>query len=118
MTDETLTGATLDALYQVIEQRRDSDPNISYSAKLFAKGPTWIAQRMGEEAVETVVAACAETNNELAEESADLLYHLLALWAARGLEPEAVWQVLAARRGKGLQEESERTKGTWDGRST
>ncbi|MEM7225126.1 MAG: phosphoribosyl-ATP diphosphatase [Pseudomonadota bacterium] len=118
MTEEQLTGATLDALYQVIDQRRDGDPNTSYTAKLFAKGPAWVAQRTGEEAIETVVAACTQSSKELAEESADLLYHLLALWAACGLEPEAVWRALDARRGtSGHQEESGRKKGQWEGRS-
>ena len=109
MAKERLTGATLDALYRVIEDRRGGDQTTSYSAKLFARGPAKVAQKVGEEAVETVIAGCSGSNRDLAEESADLLYHLLVLWAARGLEPDAVWQALAARRGtSGLAEKARR----------
>ncbi|MEM7225124.1 MAG: phosphoribosyl-ATP diphosphatase [Pseudomonadota bacterium] len=111
MAKERLTGATLDALYQVIDSRRGGDPTTSYSAKLFSRGPAKVAQKVGEEATEAVIAGISGSNKELAEESADLLYHLLALWAARGLEPEAVWQALAARRGtSGLAEKMGRAR--------
>ena len=111
MAKERMTGATLDALYRVIDSRRGGDQTTSYSAKLFARGPAKVAQKVGEEATETVIAGVSGSNKELAEESADLLYHLLVLWAVRGLEPEAVWQALGARRGtSGLDEKAGREK--------
>ncbi len=109
MAEERATGAELDALYQVIESRRDADPSTSYSAKLLAAGPAKIAQKVGEEATETVIAGISGERAQLAAESADLLYHLLVLWAARGLEPAEVWRALAARRGtSGLAEKAGR----------
>ena len=92
-------GSTLDRLYAVVEGRRDADPAVSGTARLFQKGLPKIGQKVGEEAVEVVIEGVAGTPERLAEESADLLYHLLVLWSARGLEPERVWSVLAARAG-------------------
>ena len=57
-----------------------------------------ICQKLGEEATETVVAALAEGHEDLLEESADLLYHLLVLWAAKGVNPNEVYDVLYRRR--------------------
>jgi len=94
-----LSGAFLDELYTVIEGRRAADPETSHTAKLFERGVPKIAQKLGEEAVETLIEAVRGQHQELAEESADLLYHLLVLWAACGIEPEQVWQALANRRG-------------------
>ena len=99
----------LDDLYAVLLSRKDADPETSYTAKLFAKGETKIAQKLGEEAVETVIEALRGDNTALAAESADLLYHLLALWAARGVTPEEVWAALEARQGtSGLAEKASR----------
>jgi len=94
-----LDGAILDHLYKVIESRRGADPATSNTARLFAKGTDKIAQKLGEEAVETVIEGVRGSKKDLAAESADLLYHLLVLWADRGLGPEAVWNALAAREG-------------------
>ena len=93
------TGACLDALYEVIESRRGADPKDSRTAKLFARGTAKIAQKVGEEAVETVIEAVRGDKKALVGESADLLYHLLVLWAAAGVAPKEVWAALAARRG-------------------
>ncbi|WP_026986846.1 phosphoribosyl-ATP diphosphatase [Fodinicurvata fenggangensis] len=99
----------LDELYEVIAARRNADPEISYTAKLFAKGETKIAQKLGEEAVETVIAALKEDRAALASESADLLYHLLVLWAEKGIDPEEVWNKLQDRKGtSGLAEKAAR----------
>ncbi len=62
------------------------------------KGLPKICQKVGEEATEVVVAALAESREELLEESADLLYHLLVLWAAKGVQPDEVYEVLHRRR--------------------
>ncbi len=88
----------LDQLYTVIEQRRGADPSDSWTAKLLHKGVPKICQKVGEEATEVVVAALAESREELLEESADLLYHLLVLLAAKGVQPDEVYEVLRRRR--------------------
>ncbi len=99
----------LDQLYGVIASRKGADPETSYTAKLFAKGPRKIAQKLGEEAVETVIAALAEGPDKVASESADLLYHLLVLWAEAGVAPDQVWAELARRQGiSGVDEKKSR----------
>ncbi len=107
--DSALDGRVLDALFEVIESRKGGDPGASYTAKLLAEGAAAAAAKLGEEAIETVIAGVSEDETRLASESADLLYHLLVLWAARGLAPEVVWSALAARRGtSGLAEKAAR----------
>jgi phosphoribosyl-ATP pyrophosphohydrolase len=96
---KALDGTVLDRLYKVIESRRGADPAVSNTARLFAKGTEKIAQKLGEEAVETVIEGVRGRKKDLALESADLLYHLLVLWADRSLKPDAVWAALAAREG-------------------
>ena len=74
-----------------------------------AQGAPKIAQKLGEEAVETVIAALTEERAAVTAESADLLYHLLVLWVERGVTPEDVWAELARREGvSGLAEKSSR----------
>ncbi|MDO8607531.1 MAG: phosphoribosyl-ATP diphosphatase [Phaeospirillum sp.] len=106
------TGSSiLDELYTVIASRKGTDPDKSYTAKLFARGRGKIAQKFGEEAVETVVAALSEGKDELVGESADTLYHLLVLWADCGIEPAKVWTELARRAGtSGIDEKKSRAK--------
>src|SRR5262247_2082999 len=96
---KALDATILDRLYKVIESRRGADPEKSNTARLFAKGTDKIAQKLGEEAVETVIEGVRGSKKDLAAESADLLYHLLVLWADRGLNPGTVWGALAAREG-------------------
>lgn len=99
----------LERLYQTIVSRRGADPQSSYTARLFAKGRQKIARKVGEEAIEVVVAAITETPERLADESADVLYHLLVLWADAGVQPAEVWAKLAAREGvSGLVEKKAR----------
>lgn len=96
-------------LYKKIYDRKGTDPKTSYTAKLFDRGPNKIAQKVGEEAVEVVIAALVEKKGDLAEESADLLYHLLVLWAQTDLDPTDVWAALARRQGtSGLDEKAGR----------
>jgi phosphoribosyl-ATP pyrophosphohydrolase len=92
-------ASILDRLYQVIVSRRGADPSVSNTARLFAKGTEKIAQKLGEEAIETVIEGVRGRKKDLGEESADLLYHLLVLWADRGLKPADVWAALAKREG-------------------
>lgn len=102
----------LDDLYAVIAARKGADPETSYTAKLYAKGRTKIAQKVGEEAVETALAAVSQGPDAVVSESADLLYHLLVLWADAGIEPQAVWERLQQRVGtSGLDEKRNRTQG-------
>lgn len=112
MIEKTDAAAVLERLFATIDGRRGADPAHSYSAKLFAKGTEKIAEKLGEEAVETVVAALSGDRRRLAEESADLLYHLLVLWADRGLAPADVWAELGRREGvSGIEEKKSRGGG-------
>src|SRR3954454_6153146 len=89
----------LEDLYQVILSRRGADPAQSNTARLFAKGKKKIAQKLGEEAVETVIEGVKGDKDGVILESADLLYHLLVLWAALDVQPGEVWAALRAREG-------------------
>ena len=91
------TGEVLERLELVIAGRRGAPPESSYTARLLAEGLPRIAQKVGEEATETVVAALAEDDGKLAGEAADLVYHLLVLLQARGLGLRNVVEVLEAR---------------------
>ncbi len=103
-----IDGSILDRLFGVIAARRGSDPELSYTAKLFAAGMPRIAQKLGEEAVETVIAA-VKGDRGLIGESGDLLYHLLVLWAEAGVAPSEVWQALETRMGiSGIEEKRSR----------
>ncbi|HWA43619.1 MAG TPA: phosphoribosyl-ATP diphosphatase [Hypericibacter adhaerens] len=105
----SLDGTVLDRLYKVIESRKGGDPSKSNTARLFARGTDKIAQKLGEEAVEAVIEGVRGRKKDLASESADLLYHLLVLWADRGLKPGEVWNTLAAREGiSGIEEKKAR----------
>ena len=99
----------LERLFATVEARRGADPDSSYTARLLARGPAAVAKKVGEEAVETVLEAALGRPDRLAAESADLLYHLLVLWAACGVRPEEVWAALAAREGRsGIAEKAAR----------
>ena len=112
MKNGALNGSVLDTLYDVIESRRGADPESSHTAKLFDRGLDKIAQKVGEEAVETVVEAMRERREGVIDESADLLYHLLVLWAASGVKPEQVWAALDGRKGiSGIAEKASRASG-------
>ena len=80
-----------------IASRKGAAPETSYTARLFGKGLPRVAQKVGEEATETVIAALSGTDAELKGEAADLLYHLLVLLTAKGLTLRDVIEVLDAR---------------------
>ena len=84
-------------LEQTIAARAAADPSESWTAKLLASGPKRIAQKVGEEGVETALAGAAGDEAELASEAADLVYHLLVLLKARGLSLQDVLDVLESR---------------------
>ncbi len=87
----------LSNLEQVIEQRKSTDPALSYVAGLFAKGINKIAQKVGEEAVEVVIEAKDQNDDLFLEESADLLFHYLMLLQAKGFKLEDVVKILEKR---------------------
>ena len=87
----------LTRLAATIARRAVDRPEGSYTAQLLDRGVPAISQKVGEEAVEVVVAANAEGPERLASEAADLLYHLLVLLQARGVPLDAVWKELAHR---------------------
>ncbi|KRB82589.1 phosphoribosyl-ATP pyrophosphatase [Sphingomonas sp. Root710] len=104
--------ATLEQLESTIAARRDADPSASYVASLFAKGMPKIAQKLGEEAVETVIAAMAGDAKAVTSEAADLLFHLTVLLAAAGVPLADVMAELERREGRsGLDEKASRPKG-------
>ncbi len=102
-------AAILDRLYATILSRRGADPASSHTARLFSKGRSKIAQKVGEEAVETALAAVAGTPEEVVGEAADLIFHLLILLADCGLAPADIWAELARREGiSGIAEKAGR----------
>ena len=99
----------LDRLYLVIDSRKGADPDTSYTARLFSRGRQQIAKKLGEEAVEALIEGIRGDRGKLVGESADMLYHLLTLWAATGVKPKAVWNELARREGlSGIAEKAAR----------
>jgi phosphoribosyl-ATP pyrophosphohydrolase/phosphoribosyl-AMP cyclohydrolase len=102
--DESRAAATsiafLAKLEGVIAQRAAEKPDASYTAKLLAKGINKVAQKVGEEGVETALAGVNESDQKLVEESADLLFHLLVLLKARGIALRQVVDQLESRHQK------------------
>ena len=99
----------LDRLEASIAQRRGASPDSSYVASLFAKGREKIAQKVGEEATETVIAALSGDPAKLKSEAADLLFHLMILLAEGGLSVNDVFAELERREGlSGLEEKAAR----------
>lgn len=97
-------------LYEVILERRKADPEESYVAKRFKQGTAKIAQKFGEESVETVIAAMQEDRKEVISESADMIFHWLLLIADAGVKPEEVMEELDKRTGiSGLDEKALRS---------
>jgi phosphoribosyl-ATP pyrophosphohydrolase/phosphoribosyl-AMP cyclohydrolase len=87
----------LEKLEEIIYKRKSANPDESYTAKLFNTGILKIAQKVGEESVEVIIEALAGTKANVAEESADLLYHLLVLLSASGLKLSDIVDILEKR---------------------
>jgi phosphoribosyl-ATP pyrophosphohydrolase len=100
----------IDRLFSTIAARKDAgDTQKSYTAQLLHEGVARCAKKFGEESVEAIIAAMAQDKKALAAESADVLYHLLVLWAAAGITPGDVYAVLEAREAQsGLEEKARR----------
>ncbi|HEY0106267.1 MAG TPA: phosphoribosyl-ATP diphosphatase [Rhizomicrobium sp.] len=101
----------IDKLFATIAAREGGDAATSYTAALLKDGVGRCAKKFGEEAVEAVIAAAMKDKAALTAESADVLYHLLVLWAASGIAPADVYAALAARESRsGLAEKAARAK--------
>jgi len=101
----------LDELFKIIQSRKDSNLDKSYTVDLLNSGIKKISQKVVEEAGETAIAAVSQDKKEFINESADLLYHLLVLWAQKGVTPENVWSELRRREGiSGVLEKTSRQK--------
>ncbi|WP_373489307.1 phosphoribosyl-ATP diphosphatase [Blastomonas sp.] len=105
----SLSNQTITRLESVIAARRAAASDASYIATLSARGRSRIAQKIGEEAVETVIAAICDDSHGMVSESADLVFHLLILLADMGLSWDAVMAELDIRDGvSGLAEKASR----------
>ena len=99
----------LDRLAQLLEARKDADPQASYVAKLYAKGMDGILKKIGEEAAETIIAAKDGDAQKIIYETADLWFHCMVMLAQAGLHPQDVLDELARREGlSGLAEKAAR----------
>jgi phosphoribosyl-ATP pyrophosphohydrolase len=106
-----MTDFTLQDLEKRVQERARASAEVSYTRKLLDRGIDHCAKKLGEEAVETVIAAIHEDDKHLAGEAADLLYHLLVVLHARGISLAQVEAVLADRqRQSGLEEKASRPK--------
>jgi phosphoribosyl-ATP pyrophosphohydrolase len=101
----------IDSLFATINSRKKSDVASSYTAQLLKAGVSKCAKKFGEESVELALAAVGGDRKEIAAESADVLYHLLVLWAASGIAPKDVYAVLKSREGmSGIAEKASRKR--------
>lgn len=109
MADLGESLARLDAI--ILERASSGDPSASYVAKLLHKGTLHIAQKVGEEGLETALAAAAQPKEKVAQEAADLLFHLLVLLKSCDLTPGDVAAALDARHGvSGIAEKAARKR--------
>tara|TARA_Y100000588_G_C14022728_1_gene825011 strand:+ start:178 stop:549 length:372 start_codon:yes stop_codon:yes gene_type:complete len=100
-------GAAMERLFNVIESRRGVDPATSYTANLLKAGETQITRKIGEEAIEIILAALSGKKEDVTKESSDLLYHLMVLWANCGLTTEDIGSELTRREGTSGHDEKE-----------
>ncbi|BAQ68457.1 phosphoribosyl-ATP pyrophosphatase [Rhodovulum sulfidophilum] len=107
-----MTGPELEALARLattVEARKGADPDTSWTAKLFSKGPEKCAEKFGEEAVEAIIEAVRGDRARLTAEAADVVYHLLVMLAARDVSLTDVAAELARREGvSGIAEKASR----------
>jgi phosphoribosyl-ATP pyrophosphohydrolase len=100
---------TLDRLAATIKSRKGADPDSSWTAKLFAKGPEKCAEKFGEEAIEAIIEAAKGNREKLTSEAADVLFHLIVMLEARDVDLADVLAVLEAREGtSGIAEKAAR----------
>jgi phosphoribosyl-ATP pyrophosphohydrolase len=88
---------SLERLYKAVIAAKDLDPATSRTARLFQRGPSKMAKKLAEEAIEVVIDAVNGKADAVVRESADLLYNLTVMWAAAGVKPEAAWHAMDRR---------------------
>ncbi len=88
---------SLERLYHAVLAAKDLDPATSRTARLFQRGPSRMAKKLAEEAIEVVIDAVNGKTDAVVRESADLLYNLTVLWASAGVKPEDVWREMERR---------------------
>ncbi|WP_291852044.1 phosphoribosyl-ATP diphosphatase [Bradyrhizobium sp.] len=88
---------SLERLHQAVIAAKDLDPAISRTARLFQRGPSRMARKLAEEAIEVVIDAVNGNADAVVRESADLLYNLTVLWVAAGVKPQDVWREMERR---------------------
>jgi phosphoribosyl-ATP pyrophosphohydrolase len=107
-----MTAFTIRDLEKRVQKRAKASADVSYTRKLLDKGVAHCAKKLGEEAMETVLAAVSEDKDRLTAEAADLIYHLLVVLEARGIALADVEAVLAERsKQSGLEEKASRKGG-------
>lgn len=100
---------TLSELFETVKARAKASPDESWTAKLMAKGPEKCAEKFGEEAIEAVIEAVKNNRDGLIYESADVIFHLMVMLHARGIEFDEVVSELARRQGvSGISEKASR----------
>ena len=101
----------LEQLQQLIESKKDSDPSLSYTAKLFSQGIQEIQKKFGEESIELIIASNQNNRNNIINETADVLYHLLVLLSEKSISLKEVVEELERRSSmSGLEEKANRSK--------
>ena len=88
---------SLQRLYLAVLAAKDMDPATSRTARLFQRGPSKMAKKLAEEAIEVVIDAVNGDAQAVVRESADLLYNLTVLWVSAGVKPQDVWQEMERR---------------------
>jgi len=102
---------SLERLYRAVIAARTLDPATSRTAKLFQRGPSKMARKLAEEAIEVVIDAVSGKQDAVIRESADLLYNLTVLWVAAGIRPQDVWDEMDRReRAQGIAEKLPKQK--------
>ena len=94
------TGEIIDTLFSIIEERKKIKKKGSYTSFLFNKGMNKIAQKVSEETAETVIEAIQGKKKLVVQESCDLLFHLMVMWAKLGINPNEIWNELDKRMKK------------------
>jgi len=101
----------LEQLQQLIQSKKDSDPSLSYTAKLFSRGIEEIQKKFGEESIELIIASNQNNRNNIINETADVLYHLLVLLSEKSISLKEVVEELERRSSmSGLEEKANRSK--------
>jgi phosphoribosyl-ATP pyrophosphohydrolase len=101
----------LEQLQQLIQSKKDSDPSLSYTAKLLSQGIEEIQKKFGEESIELIIASNQNNRNNIINETADVLYHLLVLLSEKSISLKEVVEELERRSSmSGLEEKANRSK--------